>query len=96
MISGCSSTTEYVYVQPECPEIARKQLSEVDAGVLYDVLVVPHTLHPKDVSQLLPELPSTYDGKALYWTLKDNQTKLVDMILEREAVLNPICKPRHE
>ena len=93
-LSSCKSTPQYIYLKPECATTPRKTLSEVDAGVLYDVLVLPHSLHPKDVSELLPRLPNGYDGDALYWTLKDNQTKLVDMILEQEAVLNQVCKPK--
>ena len=93
-ISGCKSTPEYIYLQPECPTIPHKTLSEVDAGVLYDVLALPHSLHPKDVSELLPELPNGYDGRVLYWTLKDNQTKLVDMILEQRAILQQVCSPK--
>ena len=91
-IIGCKSTPEYIYIQPECSIPQRIALSEVDAGVLYDVLTLPQALHPKDTSTLLPQLPIGYDGHVLYWTLKDNHTKLVDMILEREAVLNKLCK----
>ena len=90
--TACKSTPEYIYIQPECNIPARKTLVEVDSGVLYDVLTLPHNLHPKDVSELIPELPEGYDGDTLYWVLKENHTKLVDMILEREAVLKEVCK----
>lgn len=93
MTNGCKSTPEYVYIQPECSIPARKTLSDVDAGVLYSALTLPHSLDEKDLSELHPELLNGYDGDALYWTLKDNQTLLVDMILEREAILSAVCNP---
>lgn len=89
---ACKSTPEYIYVQPECSIPARKTLTDVDSGVLYDVLMLPHSLMPLDVNTLIPELPSGYDGNELFYILKGNQTLLVDMILEREAVLREVCK----
>lgn len=93
-MTGCKSTPEIVYVQPECNIPARKTLSEVDSGVLYDVLTLPQRLHPLDVSTLLPDVPIGYDGHQMYWELKDNQTKLVDMILEREVILKEVCNEK--
>lgn len=92
ILTGCETTPTYVYVQPECSIPERKALTEVDAGLLYDVLTLPHSLHPKDLAELTPELLNGYDGHMLYWDLKDNNTKLVDMILEREVVLKEVCK----
>jgi hypothetical protein len=94
-LTGCKSTPEYIYVQPECPIIANKTLSEVDAGVLWDVLTLPHSLDIETLNSVPVELPEGYDGYALYWTLKTNQTLLVDMILEQRAVLQQVCKPRN-
>jgi len=91
MTQGCKTTPEYIYVQPECSVPARKTLSEVDSGILYSALTLPHSLHPKDLSELSPELLNGYDGDTMYWVLLDNQTLLVDMLIEREAVLGEIC-----
>ena len=93
-ISGCKSTPEYIYLQPECATTPRKTLVEVDAGVLYTALTLPHSLDIETLNSLAVELPNGYDGDALYWTLKDNQTKLVDMLLEQEAILNQVCTPK--
>lgn len=92
VISACSSKPEYIYVQPECNVVARKALPEVDAGVLYDVLTLPHNLHPKDLSELLPELPSAYDGHSMYWQLVEREKLIVDMLIENEAIVKDICK----
>lgn len=91
---SCKTTPEYIYLQPDCPVIPSKTLSDIDAGVLWDVLTLPHNLHPKDVSELIPDVPADYDGEMLYWKLKNNQTLLVDTILEQRAVLNNVCKPK--
>ena len=96
-LSSCASTkvvTEYIYVQPECYQIPRKTLPDIDSGVLYDVLTLPHSLHTKDVSELLPELPVGYDGHQLYWQLVEREKRIVDMMISNETIVKSICKPR--
>jgi hypothetical protein len=93
-LSACKSTPEYIYVQPECYQVARKTLPQVDAGVLYDVLTLPYRLHPKDVSELLPELPVGFDGHELYYQLVEREKRIVDLLIANETIVKSICKPR--
>jgi hypothetical protein len=96
-LSSCASTkvvTEYIYVTPECYQVARKTLPQVDAGVLYDVLTLPYRLHPKDVSELLPELPVGFDGHELYYQLVEREKRIVDLLIANETIVKSICKPR--
>ena len=96
-LSSCASTkvvTEYVYVQPECYQVPRKTLPEIDSGVLYDVLTLPHSLS-SDNAELLPvELPVGYDGHQLYWQLVEREKRIVDMMISNETIVKSICKPR--
>lgn len=96
LTQGCVTKPEYVQVYPDCPVIAPMTLSEVDSGVLYSVLTLPHSLYPKDVSELLPDVPMTYNGKALYWDLKNNQTEMVTMILSQEAAIQRMCNGKNK
>lgn len=71
--------------------MTRKALTEIDSGVLYDVLTLPHSLHQQDLTQLIPDVPVDYNGEQMYLNLKNNQTDLVTMLLEREAIINKVC-----
>lgn len=96
-LSSCASTkvvTEYIYVAPECYQVPRKTLPQVDAGVLYDVLTLPYSLDPNDVSELLPELPVGFDGHELYYQLVEREKLIVDLLIENETIVKSICKPR--
>lgn len=37
-ISGCKSTPEVIYLQPECSVPVRAELPQVDAGLLWDAV----------------------------------------------------------
>jgi hypothetical protein len=74
--------------------VPRKMLPQVDAGVLYDVLTLPHHLHSKDVNELLPELPVSFDGHELYYQLVEREKLITDTLIENEVIVNSICKPR--
>ena len=97
MIQGCSNTPtrEYIYVTPDCYQIPRKALPEIDSSALYDNLTLVHSLHPKDVSELLLELPVGYDGHETYYQLVEREKLIVDMLIENETIVNSICKPRN-
>lgn len=90
-LSSCSTKPEYIYIQPECNVVGRKTLPELDSGIIYSVLGLPHLLHPKDLSELLPELPSTYDGHELYYQLVEREGLIVDMLIENEVIVEKVC-----
>jgi len=91
---GCSTTNEYVYISPNCMQVQRKALPEIDAATLYSVLTLPHSLHPKDVSELIPELPVGFDGHETYYQLVEREKLIVDMLIDNETIVKSICKPR--
>ena len=90
--SGCKTTPEYIYVQPECSPAPRAILPQIDSGRLYSALVLPHSLHHKDLSELSPELLNGYDGDKIYHDLVEREKLIVDMLVENEAILNRVCK----
>lgn len=92
VLSSCGTTPEYIYVQPECSVAPRKALPEIDAGVLYSILELPHRVPLQDLPTLIPELPEGYDGNTMYYDLLEREKNIVDMLLENEATLNKICK----
>ena len=96
-LSSCASTkvvTEYIYVQPECYQIPRKALPDIDSGVLYDVLTLPHSLSSDNAELLSVGLPVGYDGHQLYWQLVEREKRIVDMMISNETIVKSICKSR--
>lgn len=90
-IAGCKSTPQYIYVQPECSSAMRPVLPVIDAGKLYSALVLPHTLHTQDLSELAPELLNDYDGDKTYHDLVEREKLIVDALIENEAIINKVC-----
>jgi hypothetical protein len=92
VLSSCKTTPEYIYIKPECSPAPRLVLPEIDSGKLYSALVLPHSLHPQDLSTLAPELLNGYDGEDLYYDLVNRDKLMTDMILENEAIIKSVCK----
>lgn len=93
VLSNCKSTPEYVYIKPECSAAMRPTLPQIDSGKLYSALVLPHTLHEQDLSELAPELLNGYDGDKTYHDLVEREKKIVDALIENEAILKKVCSP---
>ena len=80
-----------MYIKPECSAAMRPTLPTIDSGKLYSALVLPHRLHPKDLSELSPELLNGYDGDKMYHDLVEREKKIVDILIENEAILKKVC-----
>lgn len=91
VLTSCKSTPELVYIKPECKPTTRLILPQIDSGKLYSALVLPHSLHPKDLSELAPELLNGYDGNQVYYDLVEREKLITDMLLENEAILKKVC-----
>ena len=91
VLSSCKSTPEYVYLKPVCSAAVRVTLPEIDSGKLYSALVLPHSLHSQDLSQLAPELLNGYDGNAVFYDLVEREKLITDMLIENETTLKRVC-----
>jgi hypothetical protein len=91
VILGCESTPENIYLKPECSAAVRVALPEIDSGKLYSALVLPHSLHSQDLSQLAPELLNGYDGNAVFYDLVEREKLITDMLIENETTLKRVC-----
>lgn len=80
-----------MYIKPECSVAVRPTLPTIDAGKLYSALVLPHSLHTKDLSELAPELLNGYDGDKTYHDLVEREKLIADALIENEATLNKVC-----
>jgi hypothetical protein len=84
LITGCANTTtEYVYIKPECTPAVLAPLPQINKKELWDSLGLPE--------QLANLSPKQIKAHNIYVDLNDREKLIVDWAIENEAIVKQIC-----